>query len=119
MNALAKSLRHPTPAVHAAYRFEPLESRRLLSGPELEDYDPAFEHAMVDKHGCIKWRGEKVFITTALRHECVTLDPLRDTDLWAVRFGPVHLGDLDGERLERGLILPKKTRPRVSGMSLG
>lgn len=112
----ALGMKRPIQAFETSPRKYP---RKLLTGPELDEYDPAFDHALVDKQGWIKWRGEKIFITTALRGECITLDPQRDTALWAVRFGPMHLGDLDEERLERGLILPKKTRPRVSGMSLG
>jgi hypothetical protein len=104
--------------------FEPSPRRyprKLLTPRELDgdDYDFACEHPLVDKRGFIEWRDQRIFVSSALAYQQITLDPQRDTALWAVRFGPVHIGHLDEQRLERGLILPKRTRARVSGMSLG
>ena len=94
--------------------------RKLLDVYELDgEYDPACEHPYVDKVGFIHWRSRRIFVSSALRGEQVTLDPIGDTSMWAVTFGPVHIGHLDEERLERGLIMPKKTRARLSGVSLG
>jgi putative transposase len=95
--------------------------RKLLTPDELDgdDYDVACEHPFVDKQGYMRWREHRIFVSSALRGEQITLDPQRDTALWAVRFGPVHIGHLDEGRLDRGLILPRKTRARVSGMSVG
>lgn len=99
--------------------------RKLLTPYELDGdaYDVACEHPFVDKRGYMQWREQRIFVSSALSGEQLTLDPQRDTALWAVRFGPVHIGHLDEQRLERGLILPKKKRktPRaaVSGVSLG
>jgi transposase InsO family protein len=114
----AIGMKRPSELFEASPRRYP---RKLLTPYELDgdDYDAACEHPFVDKQGYMHWREKKIFITSALSGEQVTLDPQRDTALWAVRFGPVHIGYLDEERIERGLILPKRKRPRVSGVSSG
>jgi transposase InsO family protein len=110
-------MKRPTQLFEPSPRRYP---RKLMTCVELDgdEYDVACEHPFVDKHGYMDWRGHRLFVGTALSHETLTLDPQRDTALWAVRFGPIHIGHIDEQRIDRGIIMPKKTRAGVSGMSL-
>lgn len=100
---------------HEALRQKPPErafqrSTRRYPRPLKPRHDEfAFETASVDKQGCIKWRGKKVFISTALFGEAVEMTPT-DQGLWEVNYGPILLGHLNPKRLDRGLILPKRKR---------
>jgi len=73
----------------------------------------------VDKGGFIKWNQRNVFISSALKHEDLQLEATCD-GRWDVRWGPIPLGRLDDDRVERGLIVPRRPRgsSKVSGMSL-
>jgi putative transposase len=73
------------------------------------DYD-AEECLSVDRHGFVRWRRRRVFISTALAHETVNLDRSYDDDRWSVTWGSILLGWLAEGRLDRGLILPTKKR---------
>src|SRR5205823_5846611 len=70
-----------------------------LSGPEM-----GFEGCWVEKDGSIRWRRQKVFISTALFRENVEIVPTDADGLWEVRYGPIVLGKLDETKLHRGLI---------------
>ncbi len=61
----------------------------------------------MDRQGFIRWKGRKVFISSALWGEKVELACL-DGRRWAVRYGPMHLGYLD--KAERELVLPRRSR---------
>jgi transposase InsO family protein len=82
-------------------------------------FDPFGEIARVDKHGFIKWHRKKVFISSALKHECIELG-FNDDGRWDVRWGAIPLGHLDEHRPDRGLVVPRRRRgaKEVSGMSL-
>jgi putative transposase len=90
------------------------------------DPEPCAEVSRVDKSGFITWRRTKIFISSALAHEIIELDVDYLTDMCEVRYGPIILGRLDASRLDRGLILPRRSRRRkkerereVSAISLG
>ena len=82
-------------------------------------FDPFGEVARVDKQGFIKWNRHKLFISSALKHEYIELDPITD-GRWDVHWGAIPLGRLDEHRPDRGLIVPRRARgaKKVSGMSL-
>lgn len=63
----------------------------------------------VDAGGKILWARHRLFISSALAHEQVSVTPDGDTR-WLVAFGDVELGHLDEERLEEGFL--PKPRPR-------
>lgn len=74
-------------------------------------YEPFDEVAIVDKHGFIKWHRKRVMISSALRHERITLALSPDTDgRWDVHWGAIVLGHLDEHRRERGLIYPRRSK---------
>jgi putative transposase len=74
-------------------------------------YEPFDEVAVVDKNGFIKWHRKRVMISSALRHERITLAPSPDVDgRWDVQWGSIVLGYLDDHRRERGLVYPRRSR---------
>jgi len=81
--------------------------------------DPFSSVARIDNNGAIKWHQRSVFISSALKHEYVELDPTHDR-YWDVRWGNIPLGRLDEHRAERGLIVSRRPRgeTKVSAMSL-
>lgn len=81
--------------------------------------DPFSEVARIDKYGFIKWHRRKLFISSALKHEDVELDPA-DNGRWDVHWGAIPLGRLDEHRPERGLMVPRRPRgaKSMSGMTL-
>lgn len=54
----------------------------------------------VRSRGEIKFRGEKVFVSEALAGEPVGLTE-REDGAWSIRYGPVHLGRIESDRLIR------------------
>jgi putative transposase len=94
--------------------YEP--SKRRYPTPILPPVTSGFDHDQrLDKHGCFRWGRRKVFVSTALIGENVSLCPSVQNK-WAVHFGPLFLGNIDEERLERGLIIarPKRRRGEVT-----
>ena len=89
--------------------------RRLVEQP----FDPFGEVARVDKQGFITWHRKKVFISSALKHECIELAP-NDKGHWDVHWGQIPIGILDEHRPDRGLVIPRRRRgtSEVSAMSL-
>jgi|SRR5688572_22509884 len=83
------------------------------------ELDPFTQVARIDKNGCITWHRRPLFISSALKHEYVQIEPT-DEVRWAVSWGPILLGHLDENRPERGLITPRRRRgaKEVSAMSL-
>ncbi len=66
--------------------------------------DPCSDVARVDKHGFVKWRQRRRFISSALKHEYVEFDPPMD-GRWDVRWGGIPLGRFNEQRLDRGLVV--------------
>ena len=88
---------------------------RPLKRPDYSDFTRT---ERVDKTGHIRWQHRnKVFISMALAHEEVAIEPANDR-YWDVSYGAIHLGRIDGEQPDRGLIVPRRSRSKVSGMSL-
>jgi transposase InsO family protein len=82
-----------------------------LRSPE---YEGGVAVRRVRMNGEIKWRGELVWISSALIGEPVGIEEGED-GLWGVRFGPVLLGSIDASgRLRR----PRATRAASSLMAL-
>jgi transposase InsO family protein len=104
----------------SVYDTSPRRYPRPLLRPEA---DPWAHPCRVDAHGFIRWQRRKLFISSALRHENVSLQ-LRDFDAhdgkWEVRYGAIVLGTIDETRLDRGIILPRRRRgaARVTTLSL-
>lgn len=92
--------------------------RQLISAIE-EDPHPFSHTVRVDKHGAILWHRKPFFVSSALKHEHLELEP-RDDGGWDVRWGNIPLGYLDEHRRERGLVYPRRRRgaKEVSAMSL-
>jgi putative transposase len=92
-----------------ASRYEPSPRRypRPLKRPEHNPFD---EVCVVDKAGFIRWKRRSIFITTALRHESVELQFDGERNLWSITYGAIFLGHLDDERLDRGLLRPRRLR---------
>ena len=61
--------------------------------PELE-YPQATQVRRVRSSGEIKWKGGKIFLSTAIKGEPIGLEQ-EDEHLWAIMFGPLHIGTLD------------------------
>ena len=91
------------------YRTSPREY--LVRLPELE-YDREHEIRSVRPNGCIKWRGEMVFVSQVLSGERIGLKPV-DDQLWSLCFGPYRLGTLDSATGK----INDYTREKVSPMS--
>ena len=64
--------------------------------PPLE-YPSLFEVRSVMPNGCIKWKGERFFISQVLAGEKVALQQIAEQQ-WALYFGPVHLATWDAMR---------------------
>ena len=80
---------------------------------------PYGDSCRAENDGFIRWHRHRVFISVALGGEYLSLGPA-DDGRWQVCYGPILLGTLDENRLERGLIRPprpKRSAP-VSTMSL-
>jgi transposase InsO family protein len=87
--------------------------RKLVDQPT----DVCSEVIRVDRDGFIRFRRNKIFISSALRQELVELDPDHRRDAYMVKYGPVPLGTLDCNRLSRGLIIPRSRRNLSAGSS--
>jgi hypothetical protein len=68
-----------------------------------------FHDVVADRHGAIRWGGRRIFISSALAGQRLSLEP-RDGSQWAVRFGSVELGYFDQERARPGLVVRQRTR---------
>jgi hypothetical protein len=92
----------------------------------LQPTGTAFGHlARVDRHGAIRWRHRRPFISSALIGAYVQLDPDAGAR-WAVHFGDILLGHIDDAKPTAGLLTgprPRKShvlelRPRVAPATL-
>ena len=75
--------------------------------PVLE-YDAHFETRLVDAHGRIRWRGERVFLSEAFANERVGFERV-DYDLWRVHFGAFVIGSFPDEVSPPRLTPPTRT----------
>jgi transposase InsO family protein len=108
----ALSLKPPASVYETSRQHYP---RKLLR----PDPGPWAHVCRVDAQGYIRWRRRKVFISSALRNEDVSLELSTYAGKWRVQFGEILLGMIDETRLERGIILPRrKGAPKASTMSL-
>lgn len=94
-----------------------MASRRSYPRPLLNVAADPFGHvARIDKRGCIQWNRRSVFISSALAHELIQLDPnidAPDDGHWDVSWGEILLGTLNEHQQERGLIVPRRPRGTV------
>ena len=84
--------------------------KRLMNLPE---YDDGVEVRRVRSNGEIKWAGERVFLSEALVGEPVGL-VLHDDRSWAIRFGHLEVGLLDGHAM-RIIKTPVRALPMYQG----
>ena len=73
--------------------YHPSERSRPSRPPPLT-YPPHFEVRWTSQLGQIRWRNRFVFVSRNLRYQPVGLEEI-GPGLWAVFYGPVHLGWLD------------------------
>src|SRR5262249_40658368 len=81
--------------------------------PERVEPPPWCHSAAVDAQGCIRWRGRRIHISHALALETVALSPA-GRGRWGISYGPIELGSIDDERLDRGLIRLRRRRRQGS-----
>lgn len=87
-----EALGQTPPAAH----YTP-SSRRYSGRLREPEYPSGYAVRRVHLRGEIKWGGERVFISEALIHEPIGLEP-SDDGRWRLHYGPIVLGHLD----ERG-----------------
>jgi len=87
---------------------------RPLQSPDTSDCDYT---ATVDKMGMIRFKGRKYFISHAVRHLSLELEP-HDNEAWNVRWGTILLGRIHTDRPQRGLIQTRRRRGEVTVLSL-
>lgn len=81
----------------------------------LRDLDYPYEVRVerIDIKGYVRWADRRVFVSTALAHEYVSIDQdvgQDDEHRWEVRWGEQLLGWLDDRKLDRGLTLASRRR---------
>lgn len=76
-----------------ARRYSP-SFRQYPSGVPEPEYGVGVEVRRVRSNGEIKWKGDTLYLTQALRGEPVGLVP-EDERFWNIRFGPLQIGVLD------------------------
>jgi len=90
------------------YRRSPRRYPRKLLKPE----PPAWREACdVDRHGCIRWRKQKIFVTSALSGEIVELERTGEWT-WEIRFLNLVIAELDERKIDRGIVM--KRRPQLA-----
>jgi putative transposase len=97
-----EALGNDTPAEH--YAPSPRQWDGVLREP---DYDADHEIRRVRHSGEIKWRGNAIYVSTALIGEPIGLSE-NDAGYWTASYGPITLGVIahGGDRLQR----PKRQR---------
>lgn len=93
-------------------------SRRPYPRPHMHVDVPTYCHrAAVDSNGSIRWHRHNIHISHALALESVALFPLAGRR-WQVSYGPIELGTIDDDRLDRGLIRSRRRRRSIENVSL-
>lgn len=89
------------------YRRSPRGYPRKLLKPD----PPAWREACdVDRNGYIRWRTQRLFVTSALAGEIVELERLGETT-WQIRFLDLVIAELDERKLSKGIVLKRKPLP--------
>lgn len=73
--------------------YEP-SARPFIERPASPTYPDYFETRIVSGDSTLRWKSRKVFVSSLLKYRSVGLEQIGD-GVWAVYFGPVHLGWLD------------------------
>ena len=98
-----EALGQKTPA--SVYYRSSRQYPRGLERPE----PPAFSHHVVlGRDGSLLWHHRRVFVSSALAHELVGLEPCEGSQ-WAVYFGPILLGRFDQARPSNGLVVRRRS----------
>jgi transposase InsO family protein len=85
-------------------------SRRYPRPLVRPDIGPCVFTCPVDKEGFIRWQRRRVFVSSALGGELAAIEPVDVPGHWEVRYGQILLGRLEDDRLDRGLIIPRRKR---------
>jgi transposase InsO family protein len=89
-------------------------SDRLLPKKLERDWFPIdCERALVDKRGFVRWKGRRVQISPALRHQLVDFRATHRRRRWMITFGPVVLGSYDERSRKRSLTKPPRAMTRA------
>ena len=89
------------------YRRSPREYPRKLLKPD----PPAWREACdVDRHGCIRWRRHRIFVTSALAGEIVEMERTGEWS-WEIRFLDHVIAGLDERKIESGIVMKRKPQP--------
>jgi len=99
-----EALGQQPPANHYCSSFRSYPNR--VRAP---DYEVGVTVRQVRTNGEIKWKGDTIYLSEALRGEPVGLVP-QDDRFWTIRFGPLSIGLLDGHA-RRVLHTPTKVLP--------
>lgn len=86
------------PATH----YKP-SARHFPARVAAPEYAEGLEKRLVDANGSMKWRGHRLHVTDALRHEVVGLEEV-DDGVFDLRFGPLVLAKLIDDPKEPTLI---------------
>jgi transposase InsO family protein len=94
-------------------------SRRHYPRPLIRPDSVWGHECRADKQGHIVWNRRRIFISSALAYEYITVAPVAGSRC-EVYFGPLLLGTIDENDLARGLIMPprKRKRPALTTTSL-
>jgi hypothetical protein len=89
------------------YRRSSRQYPRQLLKPD----PPAWREACdVDRHGCIRWRRHRIFVTSALAGEIVELERTGEWT-WEIRFLDHVIANLDQRKIDRGIMMKRKPQP--------
>ena len=95
------------PPAHV-YRPSPRRYDGILRSP---DYDEGIAVRRVRHCGVIKWRGQEIFVSSALKGEPVGLYAIAE-DTWLVKYGPVVLGTIKGEAGMQRIGAARRQKPK-------
>ena len=98
-------------------RYSP-SFRSYPSRVSAPDYEVGVTVRKVRTNGEIKWRGNKIYLSEALRGEPVGLSP-KDDRYWIIRYGPLAIGLLDDHTLSVPAVgLPSPESSPIEGEEL-
>lgn len=82
------------------HHYEPLSTRAGLITRRLPvlEYPVHHEHRRVNAFGFLSWQGVRIFLSTVLAGEYVSLEEQPEGD-WTIHFGPLTLGTYSTTRL--------------------
>jgi putative transposase len=86
-------------------------SQRRYPRKLLKPDSPAWREACdVDRKGCIRWRKQKIFVTSALAGEIVELERSGEWT-WQIHFLNLVIAELDERKIGRGIVMKRKPLP--------